>query len=155
MNVKLTDIIIDKICKLIEKDTYTIAELCKSVGISERSYYSWKSENAEFADAIKKAEVKAVENRLVECNNSLVKLINGFDYNETKTVYGVEGDSRKIREKSITKKKVLPNLGAIIHYQTNKDPVNWKNKQSVEADITVNHFTDLMKRVAERKKPNE
>lgn len=155
MNLKLSDSIIEKICELIEKDTYTIAELCKIVGISERSFYSWKSENAEFAEALKKADETAVENRLVECKNSLVKLINGFEYNEIKTVYGTGKDARKIREKSVTKKRVLPNLGAIIHYQTNRDPQNWKNKQSVEADITVNHFSEIMKRVSEREKPNE
>jgi hypothetical protein len=44
------------------------------------------------------------------------------------------------------KKKVAPNLGAIIHYQTNKDPENWKNKQSTE--LTGKDGRDLFEGVS-------
>lgn len=49
--------IVDRICELVSKDSYTIAEICKTVGISERTYYEWMSKNADFADTIKKLRI--------------------------------------------------------------------------------------------------
>lgn len=122
-----------KIFSLIEKDSYTIAEICASVGISERCFYDWKAENAEFADGITRARETFTRKSLVECERSLTKLICGYEYEESKTVMVNDPAGRPtIKEKTIMKKKVAPNLGAIIHYQTNKDPENWKNKQSTE-----------------------
>ena len=37
-----------------------------------------------------------------------------------------------IRAQRDVTKQVAPNLGAIIHYQSNKDPENWQNKQRLE-----------------------
>jgi len=53
----------------------------------------------------------------------------------------------------------LPNLGAIIHFQTNHDPDNWKNRQSTELtgkngkDLLP--FTKMMQKVAERRESNK
>ena len=99
--------IVKRICSLIETDSYTIAEICKSVGIHVDTYYSWLKKS-EFSEAIKKAQDRFVEDTLIECNKSLVKLIKGH----------TEKD-----------KYYPPNLGAIIHFQTNRDPDNWKNRQ--------------------------
>lgn len=132
-NRKYSEKIAKKIFSLIEKDSYTVAEICANVGISARCYYYWTQEFAEFARGIKKARETFAEIKLVECERSLTKLINGYDYEEVKTV--LVNDSKgqpTIKEKTIMKKKVAPNLGAIIHFQTNKDPENWKNKQTTE-----------------------
>lgn len=133
--------IVDRICELVSKDSYTIAEICKTVGISERTYYEWMSKNADFADIIKKAQDNLTKDLLVECNRSLVKLIKGYTVEESKVVY-VESKTKdvdeegnvikskpKIKEQTITKKHIAPSLGAIIHFQTNRDPDNWKNRQ--------------------------
>lgn len=132
-NRKYSEKIAKKIFSLIEEDSYTVAEICANVGISARCYYYWIQEFAEFARGIKKARETFAEIKLVECERSLTKLINGYDYEEVKTV--LVNDSKgqpTIKEKTIMKKKVAPNLGAIIHFQTNKDPENWKNKQTTE-----------------------
>ena len=132
-NRKYSEKIANKIFSLIEEDSYTVAEICANVGISARCYYYWIQEFAEFARGIKKARETFAEIKLVECERSLTKLINGYDYEEVKTV--LVNDSKgqpTIKEKTIMKKKVAPNLGAIIHFQTNKDPENWKNKQTTE-----------------------
>lgn len=132
-NRKYSEKIAKRIFSLIEEDSYTVAEICANVGISARCYYYWIQEFAEFARGIKKARETFAEIKLVECERSLTKLINGYDYEEVKTV--LVNDSKgqpTIKEKTIMKKKVAPNLGAIIHFQTNKDPENWKNKQTTE-----------------------
>lgn len=122
-----------KIYSLIEKDSYTIAEICANVGISERCYYDWRSKIAEFADGLTRAREDFVEARLVDCEKSLVKLINGYDYEEKKTIMVKNSKGEPaIKEQTITKKHIAPSLPAIIHFQTNKDPENWKNKQTNE-----------------------
>lgn len=157
MKSSLTESVINTFVEMIKADTYTVSEMCDKAGISQRSYYDWKKENALFAEILKKAEEDAIQLRLVECRNSLVKLINGQDVEEVKiiTVSDSEGNSYE-RERTVTTKTVLPNLGAIIHYQTNKDPDNWKNRQSSElkAEIT-DSYTAMMKKVAERRKEKE
>jgi hypothetical protein len=153
MKSSCTKKVISTFCELIKKDTFTIAEMCAKTGISERSYYKWKKENTVFADALKDADDESISMRLVECKNSLVKLVNGFDYEEkqTEVEIGTDGKPKPSKIKT-TKKHIQPNLGAIIHFQTNKDPESWKNRQSVDADIKVNSFSELMKKVNERKK---
>ena len=135
--------IVKDICSIIEKDSYTIPEICKMVGIDEATYHRWKIDKPEFCEAIEKARDKFIKNGLVECEKSLMKLITGYEYEESKTVVVNDGSNNpKIKEKLTTKKHVPPNLGAVIHFQTNKDPDNWKNKQSTE--LTGKDGKDLM-----------
>lgn len=125
--------VVEKICNLLKSDSYTVAEVCRIVGISERSFYEWQSKNADFADAIKAAKEDFTKAILCECEKSLVKLIRGYDYEERKTVMVDDNKGKpKIKEQTITKKHIAPSLGALIHFQSNKDPENWKNKQNVE-----------------------
>ena len=132
-NRKYSEKIANKIFSLIEEDSYTVAEICANVGISRRCFYYWLEEFAEFALGIQRARATFTEIKLVECERSLTKLINGYEYEESKTVMVNDAEGKPtIKEKTIMRKKVAPNLGAIIHFQTNKDPENWKNKQSTE-----------------------
>jgi hypothetical protein len=128
--------IVKQICSLIEKDSYTVAEICRNVGISEAIFYRWKAEKIEFVEDIKKAQDKFKEEMLVECNRSLVKLIKGYTVQEKRTVTADTGKKDdngkpivKVKEHVVTDKHYPPSLGAIIHFQTNRDPDNWKNRQ--------------------------
>lgn len=125
--------IVNRIIELISSDSYTIAEICKIVGINEDTFYTWKKNKPEFSDAIKTAKDKFNEQGLIECEKSLMKLIKGYSFDETKTIYidGKEGRP-KIKEQTVTKKHIQPSLGAIIHFQTNNDPDNWRNRQNVD-----------------------
>ena len=131
--------IAQKIFGLIEKDSFTIAEICAKVGISDRTFRYWQNENSEFAAGVARARDTFTETKLVECEKSLDKLINGYDYEEVKTVMidsgrpGTDGKATpKIKERTVTKKHIIPSLPAIIHFQTNRDPENWKNRQTNE-----------------------
>jgi transposase-like protein len=131
--MKYSKAIVKKIVSLIEQDTYTILEICSSVGISRETYHTWIKEKPDFSDSIKRARGNFEGKVLKECEKSLVKLITGYEIEETKTVAIDDGKGKaKIKEKTVTKKFVNPSLGAIIHYQTNRDPENWKNRQSLE-----------------------
>lgn len=144
--------IVEDICKLVKSDSYTIAEICKMVGISERTYYDWQSKNAEFADAIKKAQYQFNEDMLSECKKSLVKLIRGYTVQEKKTVTADTGKKDendkpivRVKEHSVVEKHFAPSLGAIIHFQTNRDPDNWKNRQDSNVSAEVSIKSDLDK----------
>lgn len=141
--------IVEKICELIRSDTYSVAEICRIVGIHKDTYYSWLKEKTDFSDAIKKAQEEFRGNILVECERSLVKLIKGYTVQERKTITVDSGKKDehgrpipKIKEQTTIDKHIQPNLGAIIHYQTNNDPERWKNKQSME--VTGKDGKDLV-----------
>ena len=143
MMAKYSKRIVNRICDLIAKDTYTVAEICAIVKISESCYYKWQAENVEFTERVKEARHKFDESILSSAKKSLVKLIEGYEYEEKKTITIDDGQGRpKIKEQSIVKKHVSPSLGAIIHFQTNKAPDEWKNRQNTE--ITGKDGKDLI-----------
>lgn len=129
--------IVQRICDLIRKDTYTVAELCANVGISDSSYYNWQANNEEFREAIKKAKEDFDATLVKEAKKSLIKLVQGYSVDETKTVYEPADkkspDAKpKIKEQTITKKHYQPNVAATIFMLTNKAPEEFKNRQNTE-----------------------
>lgn len=121
--------ITNKICHLIRSDSYTIAEVCKSVGIALSTYYEWMETKSEFSDAVKKAQGDFDQMIASEAKKSLVKLVKGYDVEEVKMVT-VGG---KLKEKTTTTKHYQPNTAAVIFALTNRDPEKWSNRQSIEA----------------------
>lgn len=143
-NKKYSKKLAERICELIAEDSYTVAEVCRMVDISERSYYNWLSRFAEFADAIKKAQSKFDEMLIVEAKKSLVKMIQGYTVQEKKTVTADTGKKDannkpivKVKEHSVTDKHYQPNPTLIIFTLTNRDPENWKNRQENKVTAEV------------------
>lgn len=139
---KYTPELVKRICGLVEKDTYTVSELCESVGISETTFYDWKVKFSEFSDAIKKAEERRLDNFVVEAKRSLLKKIQGYEVKETHTVTipGKEKDEEGkpkpiIKEQKIVDKHYQPDTAAIIFALTNLDPEHWKNRQQLDGNI--------------------
>jgi predicted CopG family antitoxin len=140
--------LVDKICSLIEQDTYTIEEICKNVGIVESTYYEWKATKEEFSEAIKKAEKKRMEKLAVAARNSLMKLVCGYEVINTKIK---KGKDSKVIEEVIETKNIEPNTAAVIFALTNSDPDNFKNKQfNVNNEIgskPIGDFKTFMERI--------
>lgn len=140
------------ICDLIKKDTYTIAELCAIVGISDRCYYDWQLNNAQFAESIAQAREQAREIRIRDAKNSLMKKVNGYTVQEKHTTYidvkDKDGRSTpRIKEQKIVDKHFQPDTAAIIFTLTNDDPENWKNRSN--AELTGKDGKDLINRVTD------
>ena len=142
--------IVQDICSLIEKDSYTNAEICKMVNIAESTFYDWKAKKPEFSESIKKAE--EVFNGVIvsEAKKSLVKLIRGYSAQDKKTVTADTGkkdeDGKpivKVKEHSVTEKHYQPNTAAVIFALTNRDPENWKNKYNNEMSGSVTVKSEL------------
>lgn len=143
---KYTSERVTAICRAIA-DGETIQMACKRGGISDDTFARWKANKTEFADAIKKAEKEYNDwynNELVrDCKVSLKKLITGFEYEETTTEYKSDknGNPRIEKQKTVTK-RILPNATAIIFALTNRDPENWKNRQTTDIVANVKAETD-------------
>lgn len=129
------------ICRAIA-DGETIQTACKRGGISDDTFMRWRANNPEFAQALKKAEKEYNDwynNGLVrDCKLSLKKLITGFTFDEVTTEYESDknGNPRIKKQKTITK-QVAPNPTAVIFALTNRDPDNWKNRQTTDINANV------------------
>lgn len=132
--------IVKRITDLISKDSYTIQEICSLSGICKDTYYEWLQNKPDFADSIEKAKKDFDDILANEAKKSLIKLVKGYEVEETKTVYteGKEIDPAtgrpkpKIKEKTTVKKHFQPNVAATIFLLTNKAADEYKNRQNNE-----------------------
>lgn len=147
--------IVERILELVRTDSYTILEICEKVGISKDTFFDWRNNKPDFSDLLEKANDELYDKMLIVAKKSLFKLVEGYTYDERKTITISDKDGNpKIKEQTIIKKTVSPNLGAIIHLQTNKDPANWKNRQNTE--VTGKDGKDLIPaRVLTKKEAQE
>jgi hypothetical protein len=135
--MKYTTEIVKKICDLIEKDTFTIPEICEQVGIKRTTFFRWQDEKQDFKDSLKAAYDKRLTSFAEAALHSLRKKIEGYDYDETTVIYTSDKEGKpKIKEKKTVKKHVAPSDTAIIFTLTNRDSLNWKHKSEVQNDIT-------------------
>ncbi|WP_289191041.1 phBC6A51 family helix-turn-helix protein [Xylanibacter rodentium] len=130
---------VDKIVGLVKSDTYTIAEICRQVGITPKTYHQWVNDYPDFADAIEQAKEERMQFFVQEAKKSLLKKIQGYEVTETKvvTIPGKKKDERgnpkpEIKEQTTTKKHIQADTAAIIFTLTNGDPDHWRNRQSTE-----------------------
>ena len=137
---KVTPALIAKVGRLAGKGLQN-NQIAVSLGWSEATYYKTKAENPEFAEAIKKGELKDVR----EAVNSLSKRVRGYEYEET-TIETEDITDKEtgviIATKTKTKKTIkqlAPDTTAIIFKLVNRDPENWKHKseQKVEGSLQV------------------
>lgn len=130
---------VDMIVGLVKSDTYTIAEICRQVEITPKTYHQWVNDYPDFADAIEQAKAERMQAMVIEAKKSLMKKIQGYDVTETKvvTIPGKAKDEKGnpkpiIKEQTTTKKHIQPDTAAIIFTLTNGDPEHWRNRQSTE-----------------------
>lgn len=138
--------IVNDICELISTDSYTIAEICKNVGIHKDTYYEWLKSKPDFSDEIKKAKDKFDEMLASEAKKSLVKMVKGYTVQEKRTVTadtGKKDDDGKpivrVKEHVVIEKHYQPVPSAVYFTLTNKEPDNWKHRQenNLTGDIGI------------------
>lgn len=146
--------LVDKIVGLIKSDTYTIAEICRQVGITPKTFHQWKEEHPEFGQMIVDAKDERMQFFVQEAKKSLLKKIQGYDVTETKvvTVPGKVKDEKGnlkpiIKEQTNTKKHIQADTAAIIFTLTNGDPSRWRNRQTTE--VTGKDGKDLFKSLSD------
>lgn len=151
---------VEKIVGLIKSDTYTIAEICRQVGITPKTYHQWVNDYPDFADAIEQAKDERMQVMVIEAKKSLMKKIQGYDVTETKvvTVPGTKKDEKGnpkpiIKEQTTQKKHIQPDTAAVIFTLTNGDPTRWRNRQTTE--ITGKDGKDLFKTLSDEELDKE
>ena len=55
---------VEKIVEMLRSDTYTIAEICRAVGIVSNTYHNWRRDDEEFAKEREK-KIKLYEKLLL------------------------------------------------------------------------------------------
>ena len=143
----------EKIVELVKSVTYTIAEICRQVGISQRTYHLWIEEHPDFAEAIEQAKDERMQFFVIEAKKSLLKKIKGYDVVETHvtTVPGKDGNP-VIKEQKNVKKHIQPDTAAVIFTLTNGDPEHWRNRQSTE--VTGKDGKDLFTQMTDEELDN-
>lgn len=141
--------LIDKIIEIYEQKRYPIRELCKMVDITPETFYRWQEENDgknEFCERLKMAKLKYLKSLAELANDSLQKLVSGFDVQETSTIYiaGDKDDEKVIKEQKITTKHFTPNTAAVIFALSNQDSENFQNRMTSDGTIKQ-EITDLSK----------
>lgn len=140
---KYNEEIKNKICSLIEADSYTVREICKAIDIHIATYYDWLNNKPEFTEAVKKARGQFYEHIQVECEKSLVKLIKGYNYKEKTSIIKTNKNGEAyVAEAREVEKHIPPSVPAVIFSLTNRDSENWKNRQNTE--ITGKDGKDLL-----------
>jgi transposase len=136
---KYSQKLVDKICALIEADTYTVAEVCRMVKIDRSTYFDWLNKFPDFSDAIKKAEEARTAFFVAEAKKSLLKKIQGYTVQERHITtvgsgkFDVNGkEISKIKEQKIVDKHFQADTAAIIFTLCNGEPEKWKNRQVAE-----------------------
>lgn len=131
--------IVEKIVGLVKSDTFTIAEICRQVGITPKTYHQWVDDYPGFAAAIEQAKDERMQFFVHEAKKSLLRKVRGYDVTETKvvTVPGKTKDEKGkpksiIKERTTTKKHIQADTAAIIFTLTNGDPEHWRNRQTTE-----------------------
>ena len=141
---------IEKIVGLIRSDTYTIAEICRQVDITPKTYHQWMTDHPDFAEQVKAAQDERMQFFVQEAKKSLLKKIQGYDVTETKVVTVPNGKKKDekgnplpaIKEQTTTRKHIQADTAAIIFTLTNGDPEHWKNRQF--AEVTGKDGKDLI-----------
>ena len=107
---------VEKIVSLIEDDFCSVAEICRVMGISRKTFYTWKDTKPELAREITNAENRREERTRQMLYSSLKKRLDGYILVEEKEIYlpdpgNPEGVS--LQSKTIKRKNCLPDLRTI------------------------------------------
>lgn len=119
------------------RDGLTDKQIATNLGVAESTLNEYKKKYPEFSESLKKGK-EVVD---YEVENALLKRALGYKYDEV-TIEEFEDGS--IKTKTVTK-EVIPDTTAQIFWLKNRKPDKWRDKQSIEADISnnTNPFTDL------------
>lgn len=141
---KYNEKLIKKITDLIEEGVYTISEICEILGISRKTFYSWRDSKPEFAKAIDEATELREEKLLAMARQSLRKKLEGYTLTETKYKYIPDEDDPtqlKLKEKIVKVKEYAPDNRAIKIVLDRHDADKTKNigiqQQNKPLQITV------------------
>ena len=112
-------------------------DICKRLGISQDTFYTYVKKYPEFSEALKKG--KAPVDFQVE--NALLKRALGYDFEEVVTEYVNEEGIRVIKSQKKTTKHMAADISAGIFWLTNRNNKDWKRNRDIQK-IQVSEVQD-------------
>lgn len=119
------------------RDGLTDEQIANNMGVNKATLYRWKEKYCDICDSLKKG--KDVVDRQVE--NALLRRALGYEYNEVKEKY----EYGKITERTVTKKKVVPDVTAQIFWLKNRKPEKWRDKPEYEDHSAIDKLDEIIK----------
>lgn len=115
---KYSKALVEKMMVMIEEDEFTITDICRILGVSTKTYYAWRADKPEFAEAVAQAMDNREERMRMLARKAMKKKLEGYKMVETKTVYSVgknESDESELRVKEyvVKDKYCVPETSAI------------------------------------------
>lgn len=122
------------------RDGLTDEEMSKKLKIATSTFYKWKNEFPEFAEAIKRG--KKNPDDLVE--QSLYQRATGYSYPEDK-IMQYEGEPIIVE----TIRHVPPDPTSMIFWLKNRRPKKWRDKQdlTIETDNTLRELLETFRSI--------
>jgi len=107
---------------------FTLSEIAKRVGVSEKTFIAWRKTYPEIEQAIK--DGKEIVDYRVE--SALLKVALGYSTTDVKTIISPpdKNGNRAIRVEK-TEKEVPPNPTAIMCWLNNRKPEQWKRNRDM------------------------
>lgn len=118
----------DKIKEALEKGIYE-TEIAKTLGVSNSSWFEYKTKYPEFADIFKNADRSQLLNDL---ENALIKKAKGFEYQEKKQYIKKDDNGEVVTYTEISTRYQPPSETAIFGALNRFDPNYKKDKAYYE-----------------------
>lgn len=106
------------------REGLTEEQIANNMGIAVRTLGTWKEAYPPILRALKRGKAPVD----IEVENALLKRALGYEYDEVKTVTDKDGN---VKEKTVTRKVVLPDTTAQIFWLKNRKPAQWRDKPLV------------------------
>ena len=109
-------------------------QIAGNLDISETSFYKYKNQHAEFAEALKKGKNEAD----YEVENALYRRACGFTYEEKvkELIIDPETGEESYKVTKVVEKTALPDTTAQIYWLKNRKPETWKDKREQKVDFS-------------------
>ena len=123
-------------CDFYASQHCTLESAAKSAGISERTFYLWREQNAELAEYYKKARLSQNEHFWEDiirpkAERAIQRLITGETKTETKVEEG-EGPQGPVSKTVITTSEILPNATVAIFVTKGLNPERFVDKSETK-----------------------
>lgn len=137
--MKLNKETVDKFIELYATGKQSIQDICEAVGIDRSTFYAWKKNKA-FGKKLSDAHTKRLDAIGEMALSGMVILLSKHEYEEVTVEYIEDKNGKpKIKSQKKVKKFIMPNPAMVALALTNRQAVDWKNKQSIDTTVTHNN----------------
>ncbi|MBU0997913.1 MAG: helix-turn-helix domain-containing protein [Firmicutes bacterium] len=130
---------------VIEDSGLSIVKLAKLFNVDRNTIYKWFQDVPEFLSTVETARDFYDG---IKIHKSLVKRAVGFAYNETTREAGEDGELRTMKK---VRKYFPPDVSAIKHWQVNRHPEKWRDRQET-AVLFDEPLVDIVRKLRNEKK---